>query len=125
MTERDDIRTPTLALVGVIGAVVIFAIILLLQVIYFRTTAAQRAADLDRPYAELENLTASQQEKLASYRWIDRQKNVAGVPIARAMELTVQDIADGKLPPAQPIAKPEPKPSEKPAAKEEDHAKPK
>ena len=44
---------------------------------------------------------------LTSYAWIDKNKGVVRVPISRAMELTVAELAKKKPAPAYPIATPE------------------
>src|SRR6266581_8936198 len=41
---------------------------------------------------------------LTSYGWIDKNKGVARIPIDRAMELTVAELAQKKPAPAGPIA---------------------
>jgi hypothetical protein len=57
-----------------------------------------------------EKLKAVQEEakSLTSYGWIDKNKGVARIPIARAMELTVAELAQKKPAPAGPIATPLP-----------------
>ena len=45
-------------------------------------------------------------QELNSYAWVDKGKGVARIPINRAMELTVADLAQKKPAPAGPIATP-------------------
>lgn len=114
MAGQDDIKTSTIALIGFVGAIVIFAIIILLQVVYYAAAARQvQAKDVDQQYAALEDKLTNQQAKLSGYRWVDRNQGIIAVPIERAMELTVRDIVAGKMqpPPAgavQPAAASEP-----------------
>ena len=49
--------------------------------------------------------TAAAQE-LNSYAWVDKGKGVARIPIDRAMQLTLRDLASKKPEPANPIATP-------------------
>ena len=49
--------------------------------------------------------TAAAQE-LNSYAWVDKGKGVARIPIDRAMQLTLRDLASKKPAPANPIATP-------------------
>jgi hypothetical protein len=49
---------------------------------------------------------------LNSYGWVDKNKGVARIPIDRAMQLTLRDLASKKPAPANPIATP----AEAPAA---------
>jgi hypothetical protein len=93
MAKRDDVNTPAIALVGFISALLFFAIIILLQVMFYRIESRQRAEDLRQPPAELTALVQRQQATLADYRWIDQKKGIAAIPIDRAMELAVADLA--------------------------------
>jgi hypothetical protein len=45
---------------------------------------------------------------LNSYAWVDKGKGVARIPIDRAMQLTLSDLASKKPEPANPIATPAP-----------------
>jgi hypothetical protein len=53
--------------------------------------SAMREPDLnpEQP-AELAKLRAQSEKTLASYGWVDRQKKVARIPVARAMELLLE-----------------------------------
>jgi hypothetical protein len=90
MATRDDVNTPVIAVVGLISALVFFASILLLQVMFYRIEARQRyEKDISQPPAELTALVQRQQARLAEYRWVDEKKRIAAIPIERAMELVV------------------------------------
>src|SRR5205809_4884610 len=52
---------------------------------------------------------------LTTYGWIDKNKGTAHIPIDRAMELTVAELAQPKPVPAGPIATPEPQAAAAPA----------
>jgi hypothetical protein len=45
-------------------------------------------------------------QELNSYAWVDKGKGVARIPIDRAMQLTLRDLASKKPEPANPIAAP-------------------
>jgi len=45
-------------------------------------------------------------QELNSYAWVDKAKGVARIPIDRAMQLTLRDLASKKPEPANPIATP-------------------
>jgi hypothetical protein len=53
---------------------------------------------------------------LTTYGWIDKNKGIAHIPIDRAMELAVVDLARQKPVPAGPIATPEPQAPASPAS---------
>jgi hypothetical protein len=70
-----------------------------------------RTSDYEETRAKkrLENLKTLREEAdkaLTMYGWIDKNKGVARIPIGRAMELTVTDLAKQKPAPAGPIATP-------------------
>jgi hypothetical protein len=55
---------------------------------------------------KLKALHEENQKELTTYAWVDKNKGVARIPIDRAMELTVADLAQKKPAPAGPIATP-------------------
>jgi hypothetical protein len=72
-----------------------------------------RGSDYEETRAKkrIENLKALREEAdkaLTTYSWVDKNKGVARIPIERAMELTVADLAKQKPMPAGPIATPAP-----------------
>jgi uncharacterized protein (DUF58 family) len=71
-----------------------------------------RTSDYEETRAKkrVENLKTLREEAgkaLTTYGWVDKNKGVARIPIERAMELTVADLAKQKPAPAGPIATPE------------------
>jgi hypothetical protein len=92
------------------GIVLLFALfgVIVLAII----GPAPRSSDYEETRAKkrVENLKTLREETdkaLTTYGWIDKNKGVARVPIERAMELTVADLAKQKPAPAGPIATPE------------------
>jgi hypothetical protein len=59
----------------------------------------------------LKTLREESQKDLTTYAWIDKNKGVARIPIDRAMELTVAELAQKKPAPAGPIATPATQPA--------------
>jgi len=55
---------------------------------------------------KLKTLHEETQKDLTTYAWVDKNKGVARIPIDRAMEVTVADLAQKKPAPAGPIATP-------------------
>ena len=70
---------------------VIIGILVLLLVI--NAAIGTYAYLLSRDIDTLSMQLADQQEELNSYRWIDQEKGVVGIPIARAMDLVLQESA--------------------------------
>ncbi len=93
------------------GIVLLFALfgVIVLAVIgpaprrsdYEETRAKKRIDDLKTLHEEAE-------KALNTYGWVDKNKGVARIPISRAMELTVAELAKKKPTPGGPIAAPEP-----------------
>jgi nitrogen fixation protein FixH len=99
MATGDDVNTPVIALVGFISALMFFAIIILLEVIFYWTDSQQRyELVVSQPPQELAALTHNQQARLAEYRWVDEKKGVVAIPIDRAMELVVADLSAAAKP---------------------------
>ena len=94
MANYDDLSTTKIAAVGFIGAIIVFALIILLQAVFYWTEAQQRIEkDVNQPAVEFAHLTADQQAKLASYRWLDQEQKIVAIPIRRAMELVLAQLS--------------------------------
>jgi hypothetical protein len=93
MATRNDVNTPAIALVGFLAALLFFASIIFLQVVFYRVEASQRTADNRQPPLELTNLIHNQQARLAEYRWVDEKKGAVAIPIDRAMNLVVAELS--------------------------------
>jgi hypothetical protein len=100
-------RTPLSTWFGVVLLFVFFGV-LVLAVIgpmprgsdYEETRAKKRLEKLKTVHEEAE-------KALSTYAWIDKNKGVTQIPISRAMELTVAELARQKPQPAGPIAAPQ------------------
>jgi uncharacterized protein (DUF58 family) len=100
-------RAPWSAWLGIVLLFVLFGVIVLAII-----GPAPRGSDYEETRAKkrVENLKTLRDEAdkaLTTYGWIDKNKGVARVPIGRAMELTVAELAKQKPAPAGPIATPE------------------
>ena len=94
----DDVWTPTIALVGLVGAIVLFALIVLLQVVYYHVVAAQfNVKQIEQTPAELSENLARQQAKLHEPPgWVDQRKGILHIPIESAMVLVVREYSPPK-----------------------------
>jgi len=111
MAQYDDVRTSSIAIVGVIGALAVFLLILLMMVLYQGVQQRQNTIkDIDRPFAQRDDLLAKQRAQLNNYRWLKEvegkgeKKEVYVIPIDRAMELVVVELGSragrqGETPP--------------------------
>src|SRR6266581_6486985 len=99
-------RAPFSVWLGIVLLFVLFGVIVLAVI-----GPAPRGDTYEqkRAKAREEKLKAAREEDakaLGSYAWIDKNKGVARIPIARAMELTVADLTKKEPEPAGPIATP-------------------
>src|SRR5438045_3671295 len=100
-------RAPLSAWFGIVLLFTLFGVIVLAII-----GPSPRRTDYEETRAKkrVENLKTLRDEAdkaLTSYAWVDKNKGVARVPVERAMELTVADLAKQKPAPAGPIATPE------------------
>ena len=103
MTKYDDVNTPVIAAVGLLAVLGLVALVLFLQVVYYRAEAQQEYDKvIQQPAVELIDLKTEQQGKLASYAWVDAKKKIVAIPIDRAMDLVLADLAHGRRPEAKP-----------------------
>jgi len=100
-------RAPLSAWFGIVLLFALFGVIVLAII-----GPTPRGTDYEETRAKkrVENLKTLREEAdkaLTTYGWIDKNKGVARIPVERAMELTVADLAKQKPAPAGPIATPE------------------
>jgi hypothetical protein len=100
-------RAPWSVWFGIVLLFVLFGVIVLAII-----GPTPRSSDYEETRAKkrAENLKTLREEAdkaLTTYGWIDKSKGVARIPIERAMELTVAELAKQKPAPAGPVATPE------------------
>ena len=101
-----------------VGVVLLFVVFGLFVAVII--SAMPRGDDYEarRAKTRIEKLNQARKESaetLSSYGWVDKNKGIVHVPIDRAMELTIAELASRKPMPAGPIAAPEPISSPSPA----------
>ena len=88
----DDPDVPASAAVGVVGAILLFVIIVGLQALFHRMEEGERSRKVyEQPDQALQQLDADQLGTLTSYGWVDQQRGIVHIPIERAMALVVAD----------------------------------
>src|SRR4029077_1370874 len=100
-------RAPLSTWLGIVLLFALFGVIVLAII-----GPSPRGSDYEETRAKkrVENLKTLREEAdkaLTTYGWIDKNKGVARIPVERAMELTVAELAKQKPTPAGPIATPE------------------
>src|SRR5213083_2434389 len=101
-------RAPLSTWLGVVLLFVVFGVIVLAVI-----GPSPRGSDYEQTRAKkrverLKTLREENEKELTTYAWVDKNKGVARIPIDRAMELEVAELAQKKPAPAGPIATPPP-----------------
>jgi hypothetical protein len=111
MANTDQIGTQSSAPFSTwVGVVLLFALFGVIVVAVIGPTPRGDSYEQMRAQARAKKLKDAREEDskaLTSYAWIDKNKGTVRLPIDRAMELTVADLANKKPAPAYAIAVPE------------------
>ena len=99
-------RAPFSTWLGIVFLFILFGIIVLAVIGPSPRTSDYEEARAKKRMERLKALHEETQKELTTYAWVDKNKGVARIPIDRAMELTVTDLAQKKPAPAGPIATP-------------------
>jgi len=91
---------------GVVFLFVLFGLIVFAVIGPSRRSSDYEESRANKRMERLKALHEETQKDLTTYAWVDKNKGVARIPIDRAMELTVADLAQQKPAPAGPIATP-------------------
>jgi hypothetical protein len=99
-------RAPFSTWLGIVCLFVLFGLIVLAVIGPSPRTSDYEETRAKKRMEKLKALHEENQKELTTYAWVDKNKGVARIPIDRAMELTVADLAQKKPAPAGPIATP-------------------
>jgi hypothetical protein len=99
-------RAPFSTWLGIVCLFVLFGLIVLAVIGPSPRTSDYEETRAKKRMEKLKTLQEESQKELTTYAWLDKNKGVARIPIDRAMELTVADLAHKKPAPAGPIATP-------------------
>jgi len=99
-------RTPFSTWLGIVCLFVLFGLIVLAVIGPSPRTSDYEEARAKKRMEKLKTLREESQKELTTYAWVDKNKGVTRIPIDRAMEVTVADLAQKKPAPAGPIATP-------------------
>jgi hypothetical protein len=109
-------RAPFSTWLGVVCLFALFGLIVLAIIGPSPRTSDYEETRAKKRMERLKALNEETQKELTTYAWVDKNKGVARIPIDRAMEVTVADLAQKKPAPAGPIATPAPPAGASPAA---------
>ncbi|MGC1320824.1 MAG: hypothetical protein WA849_01455 [Candidatus Udaeobacter sp.] len=99
-------RAPFSTWLGIVCLFVLFGLIVLAVIGPSPRTSDYEETRAKKRMEKLKTLHEESQKELTTYAWVDKNKGVARIPIDRAMEVTVADLAQKKPGPAGPIATP-------------------
>ena len=110
--DSDGLNTPVIAVVGFVSAVLTFALIVAVQVLYYQVATAETDRKVIAVRAEeADDQLAQQDAKLARYGWVDHAQGRVAVPVERAMELVVRDLQEQQKTQTQDAGKKSPTPA--------------
>ena len=90
----DDPNISLSVVAGIVGAILVFVIIVGLQAMFYSMETAELERKVfNQPNQELEQLRAGQLERLHSYGWVDQNQGTVHIPIGRAMEIVSEELA--------------------------------
>ena len=93
MFELESIDNQRVAVVGIFTAILIFIAIVSVQVLFYRVEKSDVVKkDGGRP-RDLAAVQTEQATSLTTYRWVDRDTDTVTIPIKRAMQLEVENLA--------------------------------
>jgi hypothetical protein len=101
-------RAPFSAWLGILALFALFGVIVLAVVGPAPRGDSYEQARAKKRADNLKTLRDEDVKALTTYSWVDKNKGTARIPINRAMELTVAELAKKKPAPAGPIATPPP-----------------
>src|SRR6266851_2308559 len=99
-------RAPFSTWLGIVCLFALFGLIVLAVIGPSPRTSDYEETRAKKRMEKLKMLHEESQKELITYAWVDKNKGVARIPIDRAMEVTVADLAQKKPAPAGPIATP-------------------
>ena len=99
-------RAPFSTWFGIVCLFGLFGLIVLAVIGPSPRTSDYEETRAKKRMEKLKTLHEESQKELTTYAWADKNKGVARIPIDRAMEVTVADLAQKKPAPAGPIATP-------------------
>ena len=110
---KEDLHIPLIFTIGALFVILLFVSILLLQAYFYRAARQEYNTKVVVPRNEaLVASLAEQQQQLHSYRWIDQEKGVVGIPVQRAVELVIQEGLGTEPARSQPTQPPAPAPTQ-------------
>lgn len=95
-TEEDKVDVGKIFTIGVVGAIITYAMVVAAQFIHFQMEEAEFARKNANPPKELAEYMEEQRKELSEYGYVNEDANTVKIPIERAIAMTVE--SGGQLP---------------------------
>ena len=89
-TQHDDPLAGPTYLIGLVGVILLVAIVILVQTLVYDSRDELQAEVRTRDYLEVGALRRQQTEQLESYRWTFPEENRVGIPISSGVERVLE-----------------------------------
>jgi hypothetical protein len=109
VTSPPTAARPPISFGAWLGVILLFLFFGIFVLVFVAATPHGNNYEQKRAEARKKKLNDARNaaaQELNSYAWLDKGKGVARIPIDRAMQLTLRDLASKKPAPANPIATP-------------------
>jgi len=104
MANRQGVKVGHILVIGAVAGLVLIVLVIGVQGWFLDEVHQETARKWDdTPIRWLADLREGQQQKINSYRWVDRQKQTVAIPIDEAMKLLITN--SGKLPTTRQMTK--------------------
>jgi len=100
MAYREDVDSQLILTIGAVSGFMVIVAVIGLQAWYMSEERRELEQYSNTANPQLVELRKAEQANLTSYRWINKDKQIAAVPIDDAMKLLIQN--KGKVPSTQP-----------------------
>jgi hypothetical protein len=105
VANKQGVKIDHILVIGAVAGFILLVLVIGVQGWFLDELHQETARKWDdTPIQWLADLRAGQQQKIGSYRWVDRQKQTVAIPIEEAMKLLI--ASGGKLPATQPTTQP-------------------
>ena len=89
---RDEMNIPVIVTVSLVTTVLVLLSVVGTQAFFrFEQEKINRIRVIEAPNDDLDQLNNQQLAEIQQYRWVDREKGLAAIPIDRAMALYAQE----------------------------------
>lgn len=89
---RDKMNIPVIITVSLVTAVLVLLSVVGVQAFFrFEQEKEARVKIIEAPNDDLDQLNNQQLAEIQQYRWVDREKGLAAIPIDRAMAIYAKE----------------------------------